>query len=472
LAEFIYKTKPWPHQVKALEFLINRDFGALYTDMGTGKSKVMIDLIQNRAFKIVLVVCPNSICDVWVKQLSLHSDISNKNTLNLHSISSVNKVTKLKEFLKSECKEFEGDTKILICNYESVWRKPFSNFLIKQKIDCVICDESHRIKSPSSKVSLFLTRLGKVVPNRFLMTGTPLAENPCDIYAQYRFLQPKIFGTNFRDFCDRYQNIDPIKTAKVGFPILDDKNPYKNMDELKDKMFSCAFKIKSSIKLPSTTDIVEEFLLSPKCSKLYKEAKNEGVLEFKEGTMETSNVLALITRLQQITSGYIPIQLDDGSTKIKCIDKSKVEHLSLILDGISKHDPVVIFTKYKKEIKDIRKLCKLLEISYSELSGRKNTLNEWQEGKSRILVVQYQLGSEGIDLTRARYCIYYSLTHSLTLYEQSRKRVHRPGQNKPVVYYHMIGVIPKFKTIDQKIYEALKNKKNIVKSIMKNDLKI
>ena len=166
-SNFILKTKPWAHQLKALEYLYARDAAALYTKPGSGKTKIMIDLIVNRGFKRVLVVAPKKPCEVWKPQIQLHSDIPLENVHELYALSGKRKAELLKTF--KPVQPGEGCS-IFICNYDSVWQKPVDKvwFYKKLGIDCVICDESHRIKSPSSKCSCFLARPGKVVPHRYL----------------------------------------------------------------------------------------------------------------------------------------------------------------------------------------------------------------------------------------------------------------------------------------------------------------
>lgn len=187
--KYIFKTTPWEHQIKALNYLYQRDVAALYTDMGTGKTKVMIDLIINRRFRRVLITCTSKGCDVWEREFKKHSDLQPEIVLNLSGVPTPKKVSTLKSPFYKQILNNKMNTLIIICNYESVWREPFASLLLTKRlgIDCVICDESHRIKSPGSKCSKFLTKIGKRVPYRYLVTGTPLAENPIDIYAQYRF---------------------------------------------------------------------------------------------------------------------------------------------------------------------------------------------------------------------------------------------------------------------------------------------
>lgn len=466
---YLFKTKPWSHQLMALDFLYNRKIGALYTDMGTGKSKVMIDLIINKGFKTTLIVCTKKGCNNWVKQFKIHSDLKDENILDFSSLSTKGKISLLKDKTKLCSKNApKTNCSILICNYDSIWREPFGSLLLKTPIDCVICDESHRIKTPSSKCSKFLSKLGKVVENRYLVTGTPLAENPTDIYAQYRFLDPAIFGTSLTIFRGRYENLDVARTAKVHYRVLDKTQPYINLDELQKKMFSVAFMAKSEVKLPKRLNIIQSFKLGPEAIRCYKDVTKSGVVEFEEGTMTVENILSLSLRQQQITSGFLPIFDEDfNPAGEKEIDNSKLEMLKELIEGLPKGEPVVIFAKFRKDLDNIRALCKSMNIGYSEISGKCDEEDDWQAGKSAILGIQYSSGSESITLTRAHYCIYYSLTYSLSQYRQSKKRIHRPGQEHKCIYYYLVAEIDKNKSIDRIIVDALIRKGDIVDSIVK-----
>ena len=461
---FKMKTKPWEHQLKALEYLIDRDTAALYTKPGSGKTKIMIDLIVNRDFKRVLVVAPKKPCDVWPPQFILHAGLGSDTVIPLHSLSWEQKQEKLKWAMEQP----QDKQLVFIVNYDSVWRNPLDRMLFYKKLnlDCVICDESHRIKSPGSKCSRFLARLGKIVPHRYLLTGTPLAENPMDVYAQYRFLDPGIFGTNYYAFCDQYQNVDPYLTAKIGHTILDRRQPYKNLAVLQEKMFSCAFYMKSTVKLPKTTRMVVKIPMDAKTEAVYKELAKEGALEMGEGFMTVNNVLAMTMRKQQVTSGYIPLEYDDGSKELKRISTYRRTFLYKFLKGIPEEEPVVIFAKFRKDLYSIRKVAERLGCGYSEVSGAEDTLAEWKAGKTRIIGVQYGSGSEGIDLTRSHICIFYSLDHSLGKYDQARKRVHRPGQESPCLYYHFVATMSSGKTVDQEILQCWKDKENYVNMVM------
>ena len=471
---YLFKTKPWAHQLAALRYLMDKDYAGLYTDCGSGKSKIMLDLIVNRGFKNILIVCTNKACQnrVWETQISLHTYISSTVVLNLSGMSTHEKVRQLK--IKPVAGKFAEQTSIVICNYEAIWRQPLADYLVRhaKEFDCVICDESHRIKTPSSKVSRFLVRMGARVPHKYLVTGTPSSESPMDVYAQYKFLNPDIFGTSFTAFKERYQNIDVNATARLGFPVLDKRQPYKNLDELKRLMFSCAFKMDSAVKLPPTQVVDYKFFLDSHTDIIYKQLEKEGAVEYGDEFMTVENVLAGIVRKQQLTSGYLHLEDDDGNTHLKRISTQRRNILMQLLEDIPPTEPVVIFARFKKDLYSIRKVSERMEKSYSELSGREDTLADWQAGKTQIISVQISSGAESIDLTRARYCIYYSMTHSLATYDQSLKRCHRPGQTRPVTYMRIIATSKAVKsTIDEQIVYCLDRKKDVVEYLMQKDRK-
>lgn len=463
---FTVKTTPWTHQYKALCYLYPRDCGALYTKPGSGKTKVLIDLIINRGFKRILVLGPINVCPVWVKQLQIHSEIPDSNIVYLPKLS----MNKKAELVQKTFSESHDKPIIYICNYESVWRTPLQRvwFYKKLGLDCVICDESHKIKSPGGKCSLFLKRLGAAVPHRYLMTGTPLAERPEDIYAQYRFLDPSIYGTNYQAFCNRYQNIDPIATSRVGHTILDSKEPYKNMPELHEKMYSCAFAMEATVKLPVSTRKVIHVPMPQPLVDVYTQVAKKGAYISGDLFMTAENVLALSTYKQQITSGYLKLEDDEGKIHTQRLSTYRRTFLYQFIKTLPE-EPLVVFARFKKDLYSIRKVAEKLGCGYSELSGSENTLEEWQQSKTRIIGVQYNSGAEGIDMTHAHTCIFYTLPNSLAQYTQALARIRRPGQTFPCTYYHIIATMDKGQTVDEHILQSLRLKKEYISMLMAGD---
>lgn len=464
----IFKTEPWPHQLSALKFLMTRDFGGLYTDPGTGKSKVFIDLIVNRGFKRVIISGTKKACEVWEKQFKIHAYSHTICLVNLLNLSGKEKAQQIKQCLTAPPEGLLDRATVVLINYDSIWQKPLGDVLAdKFKPDCVIADESHRIKSAGGKWSLYFAKLGRRASHRYILSGSMIAEDPEDAYGQFRFMQPSIFGTNIKNFKAQYHNLDAEASMRTGYPVKDKDNPYKNMEEFYAKFWEHVFRIPSSVKLPKRKNITVEFELYAKGNKAYHMVDKEGAIDTRQGELLIENALSKVIRRQQIASGFIPLTNDNDEVKLYNTDTARIDALEALLEDMPPKEPIVIFAKFSKDLRNIRSVCKKLGRGYSEVSGKEDTEAAWQAGKTSVIGVQYNAGSESIDLTRSRYCIYYSLMHSYTLYSQSKKRIHRPGQNRMCIYYHLLAKTNGKQTIDHKILEALKRKKNLVREIEK-----
>lgn len=462
----IFRTKPWKHQLAALRYLMKEEnsSAALLLKMGAGKTKIWIDLINNKGWDTTLIVCPKKASRVWVKQFPIHSVNGEILVINLSNFSSGSKVRVVDKITKERK---IGQQVVYVVNYDSIWREPFRT-LIKDKMrfNAIICDESHRLKSPSSKASRFMQVLGRRCEHRYIATGTLLAQNPLDVYAQYRFMNPTVFGTNFDNFSSRYTKLDVKLSMKLGREVLDKKEPYVNLDELNEKIMSCAFSVDAELDLPPTRDIPIEFDLPPKIEKLYKELKEEGAVEMSEGNLEISNVMSMTLRLQQMTSGFTQLEDEYGNRFTKVLDDARSKALEDLLIDFPENEPIVIFAKFKQDIKNIRKVCKQLGRKCSEISGRCDEFEDWDDGKTSVLIVQIESGAEGLDFTRAKYAIYYTLTYKLWVYLQSRERLHRPGQEHPVTYYFLLGKLRRGISVDEDILESLERNEDFIQKVM------
>ena len=206
-----------------------------------------------------------------------------------------------------------------------------------------------------------------------------------------------------------------------------------------------------------------------KLSQIYLELKEEGAAELDEGFLTIDNILAQSVRLQQVTSGYLALEDDEGNKWLERVSTYRRTALLKYLRGLPESEPVVLFAKFKKDLLSIRKVAERLGQGYSEVSGSENTLSDWKSGKTRFLGVQYGSGAEGINLTRSHICVFYSLEQSLAKYDQAVKRIHRPGQKKPCLYVHFTAVMEGERTIDQKIMNSLEIKKSLVELIMNGE---
>lgn len=311
----------------------------------------------------------------------------------------------------------------------------------------------HRIKAPGGKASRYFATAAKTIRRRLALTGTPLPHSPLDIYAQYRTIAPHIFGFSFVGFRAKYAVMRPLGNVQVI-------QSFVNLDELHEKMYSIAFRVQSRdvLDLPPYMDEIRTFELSPKARRVYDELEEDLVAEIGPGEIiSTPNILTKLLRLQQIACGWITA--DDGPRAMN-IDTGKAETLGDLLEDID--EPFVVFCRFIKDIESVRKLCDDRKIPVAEISGARKELSLFQSGQARAVVCQITSGGLGIDLTRARYCFYYSTGHSLGDYQQSRARVHRPGQERPVTYYHLIAK----GTVDEDIYNGLQRKGDLVTNVL------
>lgn len=447
----VTKRAAWNHQKQAFWFAKERPATMLAMDMGTGKSKVTIDLIQNSEDRLVLIVCPKSVVAVWPREIAKHA----ANPDDWHVV-----ILNTGSTVKNRDAAFRGmniawareQRCIIIVNYEAVWREQLAKFLEAQTWDRIICDESHRIKAPQGVAAKFMAKLARKAKRRLALTGTPMAHSPLDIFSQYRFLDTSVFGANWTSFKNMYADWGGFG----GHQLLG----YRNERELNERFYQYAYRVgKEVLDLPAALHIDRECVLEPQARKMYDDMRDDFIMWLSDGSEVTAtNALAKMLRLQQITSGVAPAE-DGGVVRVST---AKADLLEDILEDIAPLEPVVVFARFRADLDAIKEVAAKMGRTAAELSGRVNELADWQAGSATILAVQIQSGGVGIDLTRAHYCVYYSLGFSLGNYEQSLARVHRPGQEQPVTYFHLVAK----GTIDKVVYEALNNRKDAIQAVL------
>ena len=455
--EMPIKAKPFEHQKRAFEFVMHRfenDSGAaLLVEMGCGKSLISVAvagaLFNERRIRNLLIVCPLSICGVWEEEFSKFADFD----YNLKILKG--SLEKKIETLYS----LEGRAlQIVVVNYESVWR-------IERQIknwhpDMIICDESHKIKSHNIAASKSIHKLGEKTMYRLILTGTAITNKAIDIFSQYKFLEPKIFGKSFYTFRNHYFDM-------VGYgnhtPVL--KESMK--DELKNKIHSIAFVAKKSecLDLPETTEIIRKVELEPYAMNTYKHLVRDSFAELQNSEVTVTNVLTKILRLSQLTGGFLG---DNEGNKVHQISKVKLNALEDIIDDVtSSGKKLVVMARFIPEIAAIKKLLIDKGLRFSIITGEiKNRADEIAkfQNDTDVLVFIGQIATAGlgITLTASSTMVFYSLDYSMSNFEQAKARIHRTGQKENFTYIYLIAS----NTVDEKIMKALKNKVNLAKSLI------
>jgi SNF2 family DNA or RNA helicase len=473
------RTKPWLHQLRAYHFAYPMQACMLALDMGCGKSKSTVDLIVNRGHKRTLLCAPLSVIQEWPHQFKTHAGkpvivcpLDNK------AGSVKDKVTAAKMALFQA--EQEGKQVVIVTNYETVWREPFGpvyekvedpetgkmvqgdriidkGFAMQAGFDLVALDEIHRIQAANGKASKFLGRLGDKVPYKLGLTGTPFSSGPLSIYAQYRFLDKGIFGSSNKEFKSRYA----VQGGFGGNQVVG----FQNEEELQRKFYSIAFRVESRdvLDLPEEQHIVRTVTLSAAAMKAYKELEKQFIAKFQEGEVTVTNALTKLLRLQQLTSGYARLdETFEEEGKTIRVDHEKQKVLEDIFEDLDKREPIIVFARFTHDLEAVAEVCKKQGRRCGFLDGSRKDLEAWRNGEYDVLAVQIKAGGTGVNATRAKYCVYYSMGYSLADYRQSLARVMRPGQKHNVTYYHLVAE----KTVDQKVYKALDTKQEVVQSIL------
>ncbi len=257
-----------------------------------------------------------------------------------------------------------------------------------------------------------------------------------------------------------YAKILTLAKKRLGYP---ETAQYQNLDEFKELMDTITLHISRDVlDLPDVMDVTRDVILSKPERKLHDGLYRDLVAWVTSGEQITAaNALVKVLKLQQATSGYA--KDDDG--KIHIVGESRAKALAEILEdaGAPGGEPIVVFCRFHHDLDSIHQVCKDLDVASMELSGRVNQLAEWQEDKAApVLAVQIQSGGVGVDMTRARYGIYYSIGYSLGELDQAKARYHRPGQTRKVTNVFMIAG----QTIDEGIYGSLRDKRSIVDFVM------
>ena len=444
---------PWLHQRRAFAFCKPLAGAMLAMAMGVGKSRVAIDLMQNRGHRRVLVLCPRAVVSVWQEQVRLYA-VKPVRAVYLDGGDVKQKLQRM----QWHCEAFDRQSNpeemcLVVVNYESARTTAMAAWLLGQSWDLVVLDESHRLKAPSGITSRFVARLCAQAPYRLGLTGTPMPHSLLDVFAQYRAIDRNIFGVAYTPFRARYGVFGGYGNHELV--------SYQHEEELREKFYSIAFRVTAEevLELPEQQHVYRTFALTGEGARVYREMERDMIAQVQSGEIVASNALVRLLRLQQVTSGFLPT--GDGQ-RIERVDRGKEGLLDDILNDVAPHEPLVVFARFRHDLSVIRAVCQASGRTVSELSGSAHELEAWHMGKTDVLVAQIQSGSVGIDLTRAHYCFLYSLGYNLAEYEQALKRLHRAGQRQSVTYVHLLAR----GTVDEQVYRALRERKDVIDRVL------
>lgn len=426
---------------------------ALLMEMGTGKSLTAIAitgaLSQAGRIRRVLIVAPLSILGVWEEEFQKFAAFPY--ALAVLSGSSAKKLDTLRHMNGTALQ-------VVVVNYESAWR--LEKALTAWHPDLIIADEGHKIKTHNIAASKAMHRMGSKASYRLLLTGTVITNKAIDVFSQYKFLNPAIYGNSFYAFRNRYFDM-------VGYgnhtPVLK-----KSMEgELTEKLHSISYRATKAecLDLPETTDVIRQIELEPAALRIYRGLVKESYAELAGGKVTATNILTRLLRLSQLTGGFLG---NDETAAVEQVSAAKLSALEDILDGaMAEGKKLVIIARF---IPEIRAICKLLEkrgLGYSCITGEVKNRDEQvarfqKEPEVMAFVGQIATAGLGITLTAASTMVFYSLDYSMSNFEQTKARIHRVGQRMPCTYLYLVAR----GTVDEKVLAALESKADLARTLV------
>lgn len=437
-----------------------KGFGFLF-EMGCGKTLTTI-ATMGAAYELgkiskVLVVAPTSVCAVWPKDIEDYASFKAKVAVLFGD-----KKKRLKELESLISYPLKG-LKVAVINYESVWRDGIFEAIADWSPDMIIADESQRIKTHDAAQSKAMHKLGDIAKYKLALSGTPVQNNAIDIFSQYRFLDSKVFGTNFYSFRNRYAIMGGFQKHQIV--------GYRDLDELIRKEHSIAYRVTKdeALDLPEQTFLTRYIRFEAKDKAMYDRIKRDSFAELESGgQISAPTVLTKLLRLQQFTGGFI--QPDEGA-KPDFIFDGKIKALEDILDDyvVETGKKLVIFCRFRPEIDLIQSLLKKKKIPFQSIYGdikieeRGPIVADFQTNpETKVFLAQIDTAGLGITLTAADTCVYYSENFNYAAYSQSLARIHRIGQRNACTYIHLVVE----KTIDEDVLKALAKKEDLAKTIV------
>ena len=469
-----FKKKPYAHQLTALEKSWNRQTYAYFMEMGTGKTKVLIDnlamLYDKGKVNGALIIAPKGVVGTWYNnEIPAHLPDHIDDVTVLWQAN----ITKQQQEKLDYLFEPEENLHILIMNVEALSTtkgKDFAEKFLDSHNTLMAIDESTTIKNPNAKRTKNILKLSESAKYKRIMTGSPVTKNPLDLYSQCEFLDPWLLDyTSYYAFRNRYAEMKTMHAHGRSIQVVD---KFKNLGELSDTLKNFSYRVlkEDCLDLPDKIYMKRNIKLTPDQFKIYKQMKDQAIAMLNGKVTSTATVLTQLMRLHQITCGHFTA--DDGSTQP--ISNNRMDELMGVLEETE--GKAIIWAHYQYDITNIiqnvvKKYGEGSIVDYFGLTPqeeRQPNIKKFQDDpRCRFMVGTPSTGGYGITLTAANTVIYYSNGYDLEKRLQSEDRAHRIGQQKPVTYVDLICD----DTVDEKIVKALRKKINIASEVLGEEMK-
>jgi SNF2 family DNA or RNA helicase len=474
MQNYRFRIKPYEHQRVALGASWDKEEFAYFMEMGTGKSKVLIDnisiLYDNGHIDSALIIAPKGVYRNWVE-----SEIPKHIPDHIYHriiawVPNPNK--KEKEELVSLF-EITPDLIFFVMNIEAFSTKKGTTFVEKFLLShnaLFAIDESTSIKNSSARRTKAVTKLGKMVKYKRILTGLPVTKSPLDLYSQCAFLSEDLLGfSSFYSYKNHFAIIQKRSVATHSFQQI---VGYRNLEELKDLVKNFSYRIlkKDCLDLPEKTYSIRTVELTKEQKKIYRELQDYALAELGDSEIVTAaSVITQILRLQQVVCGFV--RSDQG--KVLEIPSNRITELLSIFEELD--NKCIIWANYQYDIRKIEsEIAKIygptsVASYYGETppKERQGIVSRFQDPDSelRFFIGQPRTGGFGLTLTQGTTVVYYSNSYDLETRLQSEDRAHRIGQENKVTYIDLCV----HKTVDEKIIKSLRSKINMATQILGED---
>lgn len=474
---FSFHTTPLAHQLQALKFMYLQGSCGLLLDPGLGKTKIVLDFIYLMKFKKSVIVCPKPLLYVWEEEIRKH-----RPELTYYIVQTTDWESEIEEIKKAQ---------VIVTNYNKA--VTFEDKLIDLNPEFLGLDEG-LIKNYTTDRTKSLTKVGRKIPYKCVMSGTLINNSPLDCFAPIRFVEPAIIGEGVTKFKDKYAIV-----AKQNRNII---FGFRDMPEIQSIISACCIVMRKEewLKdLPPKKFHLVKCRLGGDALKCYNDLISNWMFEYKEESFEYDNPLPRLGKLLQIANGFVYAKDEDtleelNESKVKVKNKKrrtvffpeqpKTKTLHELLhnpEGLYKRRAVIWFnfTAELEILEDylIEQGIKYLVIKGGEkdVGGKVNLFN--QDPSYRFLLGQARtinygatiLGEENEEYevipefsTTISDQVFYSLNFSLEVFLQQQDRIHRIGQTKECNYW----IIITNSCIESRIWKALEDKTFINKSLL------
>lgn len=442
-----------------------RGFGLLF-EMGCGKTLTAIAIIgalyEKKEVQRCIVVAPTTVVPVWPKEMKDMADFPFVSAVMLGTKSRRLKAYKEMQMLADQSSD--SPLQLVCINYNEIFRDGIRELLHEFHADAIILDEGHYIKRHTAQTAKAAYALGDNAKYRLLLTGTPMTNRQDDLYGEFRFVDKRIFGTNFYQFRNRYCVMGGFQNKVIVGE--------KNKAEMVQKLHSASLRVTKAdaLDLPEETSVTRLVELSKAEKDIYEQLRKTGLAELQGGEITAPLVITKMLRMQQVCGGFV--QMDDAEKPAQ-IGTSKLDALKDILTDVvvEGEQKIVIFARFLPEVHAICKLVEAMKLGYGVIYGaipqeeRGRIVERFQtDPDTKVFVAQIATAGLGITLHAASTAVFYSKDFSYSNVEQARARIHRIGQEFPCTYIDLVAE----GTIDEQIQKALNDKKDLSQGICDN----